>query len=134
MDDWREIGIRVVGLAAKLVGTRSVVDTDGEGQIAGLLEQYLREHSADLPHVEISRVAVDKPTACTALLARACPAVETKRTLLLCGHLDTVGFEPYGALAKIGTDSRALKEHFAQSDDQALADAGSRSASPRRWT
>lgn len=123
MDPWREIGIRVIGLTAKLVGTPSVVDTDGEGAIAELLEQYLREHSQGLEHVEIKRVAVDKPTACTALLAHLRPAVDTQRTLLLTCHTDTVGFEPYGSLAAIATDTRALKEHYAKSDDPALAAA-----------
>ena len=37
MDDWREIGIRVVGLARKLVTTPSVVDSDGEAEVAGVL-------------------------------------------------------------------------------------------------
>jgi len=123
MNGWREIGIRVIGLTGKLVGIRSVVDTDGEGEIAAVLEQYLREHSPGLDHVEIKSVQVDKPTSCAAVLAHARPAVETKRALLLCAHIDTVGFEPYGSLAAIGTDSRALREYYAASDDPAVASA-----------
>ena len=117
MDDWREIGIRVVGLARKLVTTPSVVDSDGEAEVAGVLEAYLREHSAGLDHVQINSVAVDKPTACRAVLAHARPRIETKRTLLLLGHTDTVGLEPYGPLAPVAYDSAALKEHFAASDN-----------------
>jgi len=123
MDEWHEIGIRVIGLTRKLVTTLSVVDSNGEANIADILADYLREQSRDLPHVEVSAVEVPKPTACRAVMAYCPAAIGTERTLLLMGHTDTVGLEPYGPLASLATDSTALKEHYAKQENPAIAQA-----------
>lgn len=133
MSDWEQIGQRVVELTERLVRTLSVVDTDGEAAIARLLAQHLREGCAGLPHVELHEVAVPKQPPCNALLA-LCPASEpTARTLVLLGHFDTVGLEPYGPLAGIATDSAKLKQHFAAATDLAAAAASPDWAFGRGW-
>jgi arginine utilization protein RocB len=123
MQDWRQIGERVIELARRLVAIPSVVDTDGEAAIADLLAGHLREQSVDLPGVEVTITEVSKPTACRAIMACAPAPIETRRALVLLGHIDTVGLEPYGPLAGSALDSAALKEHFAASDDPQLAAA-----------
>lgn len=114
MSEWKELGQRVHELAARLVQTPSVVDSAGEAAVADLLAAYLREHSAGLPGVEVRQVDVPKATACRAVLAYAPAPVDSKRTLVLLGHFDTVGLEPYGALADHAFDSAALKQAFAE--------------------
>lgn len=123
MPDWRETGARVIELTQRLVAVPSIVDTDGEAAIADLLADYLRQHAPDLPQVEITAVDAPKPTACRAIMAYAPAPVETRRALVLMGHIDTVGLEPYGPLAPFAHDSAALKKHCAASDDPAVAAA-----------
>lgn len=123
MAEWQELGERVLKLARKLVQTPSVVDTPGEGEMASVLLTYLQEQAAELPHVEISCVTVDKPDDCRAVLGYAPANAATRLTLLLLGHIDTVGLEPYGALEDIAYDSAALKEYYAEHGAGALAEA-----------
>lgn len=85
---------------------------------------------------------MDKPTRCRAVMA-FCPAnvsdggaagksgagsakgnptaAGTKKTLLLMGHLDTVGLEPYKSYSDIAYDSAKLKEVFAGNTDEHIA-------------
>ena len=123
MDEWAELGARVVALAERLVHTPSVVDSAGEAAVAELLAAYLREQAAGCAGFELQVVEVPKPTACGALLAYAPPAQPTDRALALLGHFDTVGLEPYGALADQAFDSPALKAHFAQAPQPELREA-----------
>lgn len=128
MDEWKELGQRVQVLAARLVQTPSVVDSAGEAEVADLLAAYLREHSAGLTGVEVRQVDVPKATPCRAVIAYAPAPVDTKRALVLLGHFDTVGLEPYGALAEHAFDSAALKAAFGESshsdeENDALAQA-----------
>ena len=113
MHDWEELGRRVVALAQRLVATPSVVDTAGEAEVADLLAAYLREQAAELPGVEVRQVDVPKATPCSAVLAYAPAPTETRRALVLLGHFDTVGVEPYGALAEHAFDNAALKAAYA---------------------
>jgi len=121
MDEWTELGGRVVELAAKLVAIPSVVDTDGEAAAADFLSAYLREAAADLPHVSVRTVDVPKPTACRSVWAHAMPPTETSAAFILLGHLDTVGLEPYDALRHIACDSAALKAHYASAEAKGAA-------------
>jgi len=123
MQDWPQIGERVIALTERLVAVPSVVDTDGEAAVADLLATYLREQAADLPGIEVTLTEVPKPTACRAVMAYAPAPTETRRALVLMGHIDTVGLEPYGSLAESALDSAALKKRFASGDDPAVAAA-----------
>lgn len=123
MDEWTQLGERMLALTERLVATPSVVGTDGEGDIGDLLAGYLRGQSGGLERVRIHTAQADKPTRCTAVLGY-CPApVDTQRTLILMGHTDTVGLEPYGRHAEIAYDSDALKEAYEGSSDKAVRDA-----------
>jgi len=122
MSEWQDLGERVLKLAQRLVQTPSVVDTPGEAEVARVLLKYLQEQAAELPHVEVSCVAVDKPDDCRAVLGYAPAAAATRRTLLLLGHIDTVGLEPYGALEGIAYDSAALKAYYAEHGEGPLAE------------
>jgi len=123
MDEWAEIGQRVVALAEQLVRIPSVVDSAGEAAVADQLAAYLREHAAGIGGVELHVVDVPKPTPCRALLAYVPAPLPTARTLCLLGHFDTVGLEPYGPLADRAFDSAALKAHFSQAAEGELAQA-----------
>ncbi len=57
----------------------------GEGEVAACLEAYFRRHSID---VELHDVAPGRPNVVATVEGR-----EDGPTLLLCGHLDTVGVE-----------------------------------------
>jgi arginine utilization protein RocB len=126
MDNWEATGMRVMELAERLVRTPSVVGSAGEGEMGHLLAGYLREQAAGLERVYLHEAKVDKPNDCVAVLAY-CPApVDTARTLILMGHTDTVGLEPYGSLAQYAFDSAALKkEYMSASDDEVRAAARS---------
>lgn len=123
MQDWRQIGERVIALTRRLVAVESIVDTDGEAEIADMLASYLREQASELPAVKTTTTEVPKPTACRAVLAYAPAPVETRRALVLLGHIDTVGLEPYGPLADRALDSAALKQHYASHADEQVAAA-----------
>jgi arginine utilization protein RocB len=112
--DWAALGQRVIALAERLVRTPSIVDSAGEAAVADLLAAHLREHSAGVAGVEVCVVDVPKPTPCRAVMAYAPAPVDTPRTLVLLGHFDTVGLEPYGPLAESAFDSAALKAAFVQ--------------------
>jgi arginine utilization protein RocB len=125
MHDWEELGRRVIALAQRLVATPSVVDTAGEAEVADLLAAHLREQSAGLPGVEVRVADVPKATPCRAVLAYAPASVETRQALVLLGHFDTVGIEPYGPLAPHAFDSAALKAAYAtRAPRRASAKAG----------
>lgn len=109
MDEWQELGRRVLALTEKLVRTPSVVDSAGEAEVAGLLAAYLREQLEAVAQAEVSCVDVAKATPCQAVLAYVPAPVDTRRTLVLLGHFDTVGLEPYGELARHAFDSAQLK-------------------------
>jgi arginine utilization protein RocB len=132
MGEWKELGQRVQELAARLVRTPSVVDSAGEADVADLLAAYLREQSAGLSSVEVRLVEVPKATACRAVLAYAPAPVDTKRALVLLGHFDTVGLEPYGPLADRAFDSAALKAAYAGEGqaDEATQDLVAAAQSP----
>lgn len=125
----------MVALTQRLVHTPSVVDTDGEAAVANLLASYLQEQLKALNHVDLQVVDVPKPTTCKALIAYAPAAKPTAKTLVLMGHFDTVGLEPYGPLAKKAFDSDALKAAYLDSLDKevALAAANDDWAFGRGW-
>ena len=129
------MGVRIVGLTRKLVTTPSVVDTDGEAAVADVLHSYLREQSAGQDHVEVNLIDVPKHTACRGVMGFARAAAPTPRTIVLIGHTDTVGLEPYGILAAHAFDSVELKEHFRQHEDPAVVEAAASSdwAFGRGW-
>lgn len=122
-DDWEHVGARVVSLTERLVTQPSIVDTPGEGEVGMLLLDYLREHTAGMEHVSVRTVAVDKQPQCESVIAVYEPAIPTQRTLVLLGHFDTVGIEPYGALAEQAFSSAELKKAFAASADEEVATA-----------
>ena len=123
MSNWAEIGARVLELTQRLVATPSVVDSDGEGDIAALLEHYLTEQSSDLSHVQVTGVDVDKPTKCRAVMAYAPATNTTRKTILLMGHIDTVGLEPYKSYSDFAFDDEKLKAQFINHSDPEVAQA-----------
>ena len=123
MGEWESLGQRVLELAAQLVKVPSVVDTDGEGELARVLFQYLQDQTGGLAGVELKLIPVPKPTDCAAVFGFIPAKAQTTRTILLMGHFDVVGLEPYGSLAGIAYDSDALKKSYADHSDPALAEA-----------
>jgi arginine utilization protein RocB len=101
----------------------SVSGTAGEAAKGRFLARWLEEHcgaGTEGSAVELAVAAADAQTAPTVLACwRAEPA--TQQTLILMGHYDTVGSEPYGPLEASAYDSAALKQAFSHSTDAALA-------------
>ncbi len=80
---------RIVEILRQLVGINSVNLTlsggPGEKQIAGFIQQYLRSLGLD---AQIQRIAADRSNVIAAV-----PGKDRNRSLILNGHLDTVGVE-----------------------------------------
>ena len=119
-----KVAERTLALAQRLVACPSVVDTPGEAACAELLHVYLRDKLGEAPGVELRLVGVLKPAPCHAVLTFLPAARATGRTLVLLGHFDTVGLEPYGPLADRAFDSARLKEHFSAAAGQGSELAG----------
>ena len=120
----RKSSENALALAQRLVACPSVVDTPGEAACAELLHVYLRDKLGEAPGVELRLVGVLKPAPCHAVLTFLPAARATGRTLVLLGHFDTVGLEPYGPLADHAFDSARLKEHFSAAAGQGSELAG----------
>lgn len=120
-NDWEHVGARVVSLAERLVACPSIVDTPGEGELSRLMLEYLRRECDGLDHVSLRAVAVDKQPACDAILAVYEPPQPAARTLVLLGHFDTVGVEPYGSLDSCAFSSAELKKAFMDHGDPEVA-------------
>jgi len=117
------MGVRIVGLTRKLVTTPSVVDTDGEAAVADVLHEYLLEQTEGCANVAVNLIDVPKHTECRGVMAFAKAAQQTAETIVLIGHTDTVGLEPYGTLAAHAFESKELKKHFSGHADPAVASA-----------
>ncbi len=113
MGEWKELGQRVLALTEQLVCTPSVVDSAGEADVAEMLAAYLRQHLVATPGADVTSIDVAKATPCRAVMAYVPAPVVTRQALVLLGHFDTVGLEPYGALAQSAYDSAQLKAEFA---------------------
>jgi len=111
-------------LAEQLVRLDSVSGSAGEGQLGEWLVAWLAKKLQDCPWAEQwTRAGVFEAAAAGRARPVACflPALKpTAATLILLGHYDTVGLEPFGAAAPVALDSAALKRLYADSPDAGL--------------
>lgn len=102
-------------LALELIRTASVSQTPGEVALArkiyGLLaqEEYFQQHPQ---YLRLTPLPEDRLGRGNVLALVRGEAETTAKTVILHGHLDTVGVEDYGELAPYADDPTALKEHF----------------------
>lgn len=102
----------MLSLAKELVRIPSVNGTEGERNISGFLERCLRAFPYFQSHPDqiIVQELKDDPLHRKNVLAWV--KGRGSRTILLHGHMDTVGTGDYGALEKYAFDPDALKEHL----------------------
>lgn len=97
-------------LLLDLVAVRSISLTPGEVEIAEKIEEslralpYFRSNPDDLRFIPIPGDALGRKSVMA--LVRAQPA--TRKTIVVIGHADVVGAEPYGSLADLAFDPLAL--------------------------
>ena len=97
-------------LLVDLVKVPSVSLTQGEVEVAERIEEslgalpYFRQNPRDLRFIPIPGDPLGRKSVMA--LVRAKPA--TRRTVVVIGHADVVGPEPYGALADLAFDPVAL--------------------------
>lgn len=105
-------------LLLDLVKVKSVSLTPGEVEIADKIEEslralpYFRSHPDDLRFIPIPEDAMGRKSVMA--LVRAKPA--TRKTVVVIGHADVVGSEPYGSLADLAFDPVALAAGLARED------------------
>ena len=108
---------RVRALAERLVAEPSVTGTAGELKVAQLLHSYLGEH---LAASDVLLELHSEGERCSGVVGFIPATTPTRRTLVLLGHFDTVGVEPYGELEALATSSEALKSHYRDSSDASI--------------
>ena len=108
-------GERIRALTLDLVGIRSVVGTAEETLVSERIRDilsplpYFRENPENLFLVE----NISDPLGRKSLMAMVEGRKdENRKTVVLIGHIDTVGISDYGSLEESATDPEKLMEHF----------------------
>jgi arginine utilization protein RocB len=105
-------------LLLELVKVKSVSLTPGEVEIAEKIDgslralPYFRSNPDDLRFIPIPADAMGRKSVMA--LVRAKPA--TRKTIVVIGHADVVGAEPYGTLADLAFDPVALSARLKEED------------------
>ena len=103
----------ILTLTKKLVSIRSVNGTEGEREIGLFLEAYLRSfpYFQQHPDYVIAPKLKEDPLGRRNVLALLIGEKDDNpRTVILHGHMDTVGMEGYNALEPYATDPDTLEE------------------------
>lgn len=108
---------QVEELSKALVSVESVVNGPGEARMA----QYIYEHIAAMPYFQERPHQVVMPPTVEDMQERYNVLAyvkgtkkQSRRTVVLMGHLDTVGIDDYGQLKSLACEADALKEAMAQ--------------------
>ncbi len=100
---------RIRELTEFLVKQQSVVGTDGENTIMETLENLLLKNSYFQDHRNFLKGTHEESKERTALLAMVRGKKEVNdKTVILLGHLDTVGISDYGSLEPLATEPEKL--------------------------
>lgn len=103
----------ILTLTKKLVSIRSVNGTEGEREIGMFLEAYLRsfpyfqQHPDYMIAPKLKGDPLDRRNVLALLIGEK---DDNPRTVILHGHMDTVGMEGYNALEPYATDPDKLEE------------------------
>ncbi|MCB1219573.1 M20/M25/M40 family metallo-hydrolase [bacterium] len=114
---------RIIELTDELVRINSVVGTQGERELGEHLHALLERECGGMAGVSLQRIETDYGHRPPALMAFWRSPANTKRTIVLMGHYDVVGLEPYGSLADRALDSDALRKAYAAGGDPELQSA-----------
>ncbi|NLN82829.1 MAG: M20/M25/M40 family metallo-hydrolase [Firmicutes bacterium] len=108
-----DLAVRAKELSLQLVQADSVVGSPGEAEIAKLIEKRLR----NLPyfkkhpdHLFLQETSNDDRLRYNVIALALGEKAKSEDTLLILGHLDTVGIDDYQNLKEFAFDSPALKE------------------------
>lgn len=98
-------------LLIRLVKVRSVVSSSGENDIIDFIEDYLRGWKYFRIHPEqIMRIQSERDPLGRSSLLVCVSGQESKNTVVLLGHTDTVEVDDYGPLADLATTPDRLKD------------------------
>ena len=109
----------ILELTKELVRIKSINGTTGEADIAAFLLSYMKDFPYFKAHPDylISVPIPDDPLGRSSVIAffRG-EKDENTKTLLLHGHIDTVGLEGYGPLTPYACDPDELEKHYRDVD------------------
>jgi arginine utilization protein RocB len=114
---------RIIELTRQLVAINSVVGTAGETALGDHLEQLLQRETSGLPGISLLRIDRHDDHKPPTLLALWRSPQATRRTIILMGHYDVVGLEPYASLEDLALDSEALRAAYAAGPDPQMCSA-----------
>lgn len=99
-------------LTKRLVAVNSVVGTAGELNVAQEINQIIAEmpYFQSRPDQHMVQVVTEGQRGNAMAILRGEKTSHPQRTLVLMGHLDTVGTEDYGSLESYATDVQVLPE------------------------
>lgn len=123
----------VLFLTKKLVSIPSMNNTQGEREVAEHMAQWLRDlpYFSEHPDQLIVQPLKDDPWKRVNVIAIAFGTKSnSKETIILHGHCDTVGIGDYGSIQEYAFDCDALPEKIKAitNDPEVLADIGNRLA------
>lgn len=117
---------RVLSLTNEMCKKLSVVGTQGELELGNWLFDHIKSELKIrklLKTVEIEKVVSDSPNKAVSIVLVYKPSNPiTDKTILMCGHIDTVGVEEFGDLSSVAGNSEILKKElpFRVSNDFAV--------------
>jgi len=108
---------QILAMTEELVGVESVVNTKGESEVARHLYQYLKNLPYFQDHPDqllLSRTVDDEVERYNVLAFVKGTKRPSNRTVILMGHIDTVGIEDYNHLKDKACHPRRLMEALAK--------------------
>ncbi len=107
---------RVLSLTNEMCKRLSVVGSDGELELGNWLFNLIKSELKSrnlLKTVEIEKVVSDSPNKAVSIVLVYKPlTLQTDKTIIMCGHLDTVGVEEYGDLSLVSGNNEILKKEL----------------------
>lgn len=115
---------RMEALTRDLVRVKSINGTEGEKDIGLFLEERLREipYFKDRPDQVMTRVIDGDPLQRRSVFALLKGKGDSRKTVILHGHTDTVGLSGYGKLAEYACEPDRLAEEMKRMDDLGMLD------------
>ncbi|MCL2559898.1 MAG: M20/M25/M40 family metallo-hydrolase [Turicibacter sp.] len=113
--DKKQLAGRIEEITILLTNELSVVETDGEIAVVNKAHEilsemaYYKENPADLKFVAVPNDKLGRKSVVCILRGKK---GNSNKTVILNGHLDTVGISDYGALSHLANQPYALTEKF----------------------
>lgn len=110
-----EISKRIEEIAIDLTSQLSVLDTDGEVKIAEKVYSiissmdYWKNHPENLKYIDVKNDSLGRKSVMAILKGEKNPS---NKTVIMIGHIDTVGISDYGELKEFAGQPYVLTEKF----------------------